>query len=153
MGKVGVIYSGFAELGLSRKEDVLSPINYFDNLVWKMTRLNQLRSLKTHLAEGRLYPEEEVVKGSGYNLLHQSIALNKQELFVLLLLYKADVNKVTAQGMRPLDIAVSLGRLKMVEELIGHGAEHRYLDVTGRTPAQRAELYGYYEIGEYLDSL
>lgn len=55
-------------------------------------------------------------------------------MFLLALLHKADLNKLTQQGMRPLDIAVSLGRRKMVEELISHGAEYKYVDITGMTP-------------------
>lgn len=69
---------------------------------------------------GKLTTDTEIIENTGINLLHQSIALNREELFTLAILFKcrnkislylADVNKKTSTGMRPMDIACSLGRL------------------------------------------
>jgi ankyrin repeat protein len=68
-------------------------------------------------------------------------------VFLLLL---ANVNQKTKSGLTPLDIACSLGRLKMVKDLIEHGAEINYKDPTGKTPMERAEFFGHFEITELL---
>lgn len=52
--------------------------------------------------------------------------------------------------MRPIHLAASLGRLKMLQDLKLYGAELDAKDELGMTALDRAKLYNYSEIIEFL---
>ena len=73
--------------------------------------------------------------------MHESIVLDRHELFKLCEVYGADFNKKDKNGVTPLMKAVALNRLFFVEKLIELGADKDLKDDIGRTAADYGELY------------
>jgi len=51
-------------------------------------KFNKIKTFKDQLLEEQLGPNDMVVETSGHRLIHEAIALNKRDIFTLLLLYK-----------------------------------------------------------------
>ena len=55
-----------------------------------------------------------------------------------------------ANGYTPLLKAAALGRVQMVKQLIEVGVDPRHIDPYGNTCREKAELYSYNELADYL---
>ena len=51
------------------------------------------------------------------------------------------MNQITSEGMAPIHLAASLGRDRMIEELVRNGADLTFKDSIGMTALDRAKLY------------
>ncbi|CAK55761.1 unnamed protein product (macronuclear) [Paramecium tetraurelia] len=139
------------KLGIIRKEEsfiVREEIR--ENATWSDLRQNRIKQIKEDLESGNINVDSEIIEESGQTLLTQSIVIDRYEIFLLCLLYQANVNQQTYEGMRPVHLAASLGRLKMLQDLKQYGAELDAKDELGMTPLERAKLYNHSEIIEFL---
>lgn len=76
--------------------------------------------------------------------------MNRQELFDFLLLQGANPMVRDANGYTPLLKAAALGRVQMVKQLIEAGVDPRHIDPYGNTSREKAELYQFNEVADYL---
>ncbi|CAD8136810.1 unnamed protein product [Paramecium pentaurelia] len=121
-----------------------------ENATWSDLRQNRIKQIKDDLESGNINVDQEIIEQSGQTLLTQSIVIDRYEIFLLCLLYKANVNQQTYEGMSPVHLAASLGRLKMLQDLKLYGAQFDAKDELGMTPLDRAILYNHSEVIEFL---
>lgn len=57
---------------------------------------------------------------------------------VVIYIFLANVHHQTLEGMQPVHLAASLGRLKMLQDLKQYGADMNAKDSLGKTPLDRA---------------
>ncbi|CAD8048698.1 unnamed protein product [Paramecium sonneborni] len=121
-----------------------------ENATWSDLRQNRIKQIKDDLDSGNINVDSEIIEQSGQTLLTQSIVIDRYEIFLLCLLFQANVNQQTFEGMRPVHLAASLGRLKMLQDLKQYGAQLDVKDELGMTPLDRAKLYNHSQIIEFL---
>lgn len=64
---------------------------------WADLRENKIKTIKEKLEKGEIGIEDEIVEYSGQTLLHQSIVINRFEVFLLCLLHRG-----TVRAMQPM---------------------------------------------------
>ncbi|CAD8052008.1 unnamed protein product [Paramecium sonneborni] len=121
-----------------------------ENATWSDLRQNRIKQIKEDLDSGNINVDSEIIEQSGQTLLTQSIVIDRYEIFLLCLLFQANVNQQTYEGMRPVHLAASLGRFKMLQDLKQYGAQFDVKDELGMTPLDRAKLYNHSQIIEFL---
>jgi len=106
---------------------------------------NRIKTIKDMLSRDQYDVNEPIIKPSAHTILHESIILNRKEIFTLCLLYKANVNQPDSNGVTPLIKAASLGRADMVKSLLDNGAKIDTKGPDGFTALDKAKLFDRYE--------
>lgn len=88
---------------------------------------------------------------TGHTILHDTVMLNREEIFEFLLAQGANLNMRDQNGYTPLLKAASLGRLQFCKRLIESGVDPRHTDPFGNTPLDKAKLFNQNEVIRYLE--
>jgi len=83
---------------------------YSNNPIWKMVREGKTNNLLKEFQNGRADCYQVIEESSGHTIVHESITLDRRELFKLCQVYGADWDQPDANGLTPLMKAAALNR-------------------------------------------
>lgn len=90
---------------------------------------------------------------AGHRFVHQAVLFDDEDIVDYLIKNDAHLMARDWNGYTPLLKAASLGRFNIVKKLVDAGVPPFHKDPWGKTPLDKAELYGHHEIINYLKSL
>ena len=107
-----------------------------------MVKGNELDDLKSMVFRELIPIDEPLDIYSKHTILHDAVALNKEELFYFILSQGANPMVRDANGYTPLLKAAALCRKDMVEYMVEKkGVDPRHVDPFGNTAREKAILY------------
>ena len=126
------------------------PNNLLTSELRKCLKSGDVATIKAQIFKGLWELDDPLDIYSKHTLLHDSVIMNREDLFYFLLKQGANPMCRDCNGYTALLKAAALGRMDMVRALVEAGVDPRHIDPFGNTPREKAELYSHNEVVEYL---
>lgn len=122
-----------------------------ESVLFKLVKDNRLKTIKDLLMTNQIHVDDIVFRTTGHALLHECVVMDRYEIFMLALHYKADLDKGDKGGASALMKACALGRMSMVKRLVERGALVSQ-GVNGEDCLDKARKHEQWQVVDYLES-
>lgn len=112
---------------------------------------NDIEAIRSNVLRGEWRVDDIVSVNNMTTMLHESVVMDRQEIFDFLMRQGADINCRDRNGYTPLLKAAALGRVHMLKRLLEAGVNPEQRDPYGNTPLQKARLHEEWEAAEILE--